>query len=423
MKWFRFYQGLIWLSFPILKGWIYYRAHLGKEDQLRIKERFGETAQPRPSGTVIWFHSASVGETISILPLLEKIQKAYPNYHFLLTTTTVTSAKLVATKFPTTFSHQFLPIDYPKAVRRFLNHWRPHLAIWVESEFWPVLTYYTSACCPLISLNTRISYRSFRFWQRFPSLIRWMLARFTLFFPQSSLDAHHLKKLGANDKIIHLLGNLKYASATLPFEASLLEFYQQQFKDRIIWIAASTHPSEEKMIAEIHKELKKAFPDLLTLIAPRHPTRTSEILNEFKELEVSVITRSSKLSITEHTDIFLVDTLGELGLFYQLCPISFIGGSFINHGGHNILEPARLNCTVIFGPFVSNFEEMCAQFLTKNAACQVENSHDLKKLLHELFSTPSLQANYSKAALMTANEYEGIIDKICDQLTPYLNPR
>lgn len=412
------YRLLTFLGAPLIYCYLLYRKKIGKEDPQRFRERLGYAASSRPSGALIWVHAASVGESLAVLPLIQKISQKFPKCNILLTTGTVTSARMIASKLPDNAFHQFVPVDHSLAVTRFLKHWQPNLTLWVESEIWPNLITKTSYYCPLILVNGRISDRSLKKWQRSPSLSRYLFSRFTLALPQTKLDAKRLEVLGA--KNVKYLGNIKFDAPPLAADPKKMGELVSQLNDRPCWVASSTHSGEECMIGEVHRQLREEIPDLLTIIVPRHPNRAKDIVNELSPLKLDIALRSKVGDITENTDIYLADTMGELGIFYRLVSIVFVGGSLVPHGGQNPLEPARLECAVMFGPHTDNFSEIVGELLENEAVIRVESKEHLKTTLSDLLHNTEKQEELCNAVMKVVESKSGVMDAYIEQIEPYL---
>jgi 3-deoxy-D-manno-octulosonic-acid transferase len=379
----KIYRILTILGGPFILFYLNRRKNNGKEDTKRINERFGISTSSRPSGTLIWLHAASVGEAISMLQLIEKLLKKHVNCHLMITTGTVSSAHLMQSRLPSRAFHQYIPIDRPQYVRRFINHWRPDIALWVESEFWPNIIIETrEKHIPMVLVNGRISTKSFTGWQRAPSLIKTLLQCFTLCLGQSDTDVQRLNRLGAvNPKN---LGNLKFSAPPLPADVKALNNLQSMIGNRPVFIAVSTHLGEEKIIATVHKNLKSKHPDLLTIIIPRHSTRGPEILHTVQQIMANSVLRSKDGLITDLTDIYIADTMGELGLFYRLTEVVFMGKSLVPLGGQNPLEALNLNCAVLHGPHMTNFQSMSEQMIKLGCSIQFNNTEELAKTTSNL---------------------------------------
>lgn len=342
---------------PLIHWHLRRRANNGKEDPARLGERLGRPGVPRPAGALVWLHAASVGESLSLLPLVTALRAARPELALLVTTSTATSAALMASRLPPGVVHQFMPVDTPAAVRRFIEYWRPAVALWVESELWPnVLGALRARGTPMFLVNGRMSDRSFRRWSSVDGLARLVLRAFTSVFAQSNLDAERFRALGAHD--VRNIGNLKLAAEPLPVEEQALAVVRAAFADRPRWVAASTHDGEEAIAGRVHRTLAERHPGLITVIVPRHPRRGPSIAAALRGEGLAVALRSAGEAVPGGNGIYVADTLGELGLWYRLCPIAFVGGTLIPHGGHNPIEPVRLGCTVLAGPYMDNFRPL-----------------------------------------------------------------
>jgi 3-deoxy-D-manno-octulosonic-acid transferase len=383
----------------------------------------------------VWLHAASVGETQSVLTLVRALLQSHPEIHLLITTGTVTSAALVAQQNLARVIHQFVPVDTPQAVRRFLQHWRPDLALWVESEFWPQLLWQAqSARIPMLLINARISQQTYEGWKRWGRTIRSLLAGFETIYAGSAEDASRLMALlnpspyrgevrrgaelaqstedaptpalplwGREMPLVHQVGNLKYDAAPLPIDSKLLEELQRLTAGRPVFVAASTHANEEQSIAEIHPIAAQQFPRLLTIIIPRHAPRGDAIAADLRARGHILAQRSKGEAINADTTIYLADTMGELGNFYALADVVFIGGSLIAHGGQNPLEAARLGRPLITGPYTHNFAAIVAQFVAQHAICVVADKHALADTLIALLQdASSRQQLASRAAELVA---------------------
>ncbi|MFN4164990.1 MAG: 3-deoxy-D-manno-octulosonic acid transferase [Ferrovibrio sp.] len=427
MDWRRLlWRGTGHLLAPGVHLWLRRRADAGKEDAARLPERFGFAAMARPQGPLIWCHGASVGEAQALLPLLQHLHAARPEITLLLTTGTVTSATLVQQRVMQGLLrgviHQFVPVDIPHAVDRFLDHWRPDLVLWSESDFWPgILAEIQRRDIPALLVNARMSERSCRRWSLAPQTARWLLRSFRTVYAQTAQDAERLRRLGAADVIE--AGNLKEAAPPLPANAETVMQWQMTLGNRPRWLAASTHPSEETQIADVHRALKSRFPGLLTIIAPRHPQRGPEIAAALNAADCSIALRSRSEAVTEATDIYIADTLGELGLWYRLCPVVMMGGSLIPHGGQNPLEPARLDCAVLFGPAMFNFSEAVAGLLEAGGAMQVRDGAELTAALSILLKDPAKTAKIATAARGYAGGQNRILDTLRDAALRFLPAR
>ncbi len=413
------YRGLSYAAAPILRNFLGRRKQRGKEDPERIDERFGNPSKKRPVGAVIWIHAASVGEAISVLSLIKRLDTDYPDHIILLTTGTVTSATIMAERLPQDVIHQFIPVDQPIWIKRFLDHWRPDIVLWVESEFWPnLLTSIKARSIPLILINARVSPDSFRGWQRVPRTIARLLRCFSLCLAQSEQDAEKLATLGA--KNVHVPGNLKFAAEPLPVDDAALSKLWNEISTRPVWIAASTHAGEEVAVANAHRAIADKHPDVLTIIIPRHPARGSEIAAQLADQGFTIARRSEQTPLHAKSDLYIADTVGELGLFYRLATIAFIGGTLIPHGGQNMLEAAKLECAIIHGPSTTNFTAITNEISAAGGSTIIQNDAELADAVSILFSDDDRRKEQITAAYNVAQAKAGILDNVLVQLDPFL---
>lgn len=352
------WAGTAGLAAPALRLWLRRRLARGKERPGRLAERRGIDPTPRPPGRLVWLHAASVGETASALPLLAALGRQDPALNLLVTTGTVTSAALFQERLPglalgLRARHRFAPLDVPSWGRRFLEHWRPDAAVFVESELWPnLIGAATARRVPLALLNARLSERSFRRWRHLPGLACRLMGAFSLITARSKEDARRLAALGATR--VETPGDLKLAAPLLPVDDAEYQRLTGLIGERPRWCAASTHPGEEALAAEVHRRLAPNHPGLLTIIAPRHPERGADIARALKDLSPL---RRGLGEAPPAGGVWIADTLGELGLLYRLAPLVFIGKSMTGRGGQNPIEPARLGCAIAIGPHTENFSD------------------------------------------------------------------
>jgi 3-deoxy-D-manno-octulosonic-acid transferase len=407
------------LALPLIRLYLARRRAQGKEDAARFGERLGCAGRTRPEGPLIWLHAASVGEALSILELTERVLGDYREVSLLVTTGTVTSARLLAERLPPGAIHQYVPVDRPAWARRFLDHWRPDIALWVESEFWPNLIIETQArAIPMIVLNGRMSSRSFAAWRRWPGLFRPLLGGFALCLAQDEDEAKRLRALGAPS--VKAPGNLKFASPPLPVDEAEADRLSHSIGARPLWLAASTHAGEEEIIVEAHRRIAPAHRGLLSVIVPRHPGRGREIAATLERAGMRGALRSRDDAIAPETEIYIADTLGELGLFYRLCPVAFIGGSLIPHGGQNLLEPARLDCAVIHGPSMENFRAVVEEMTAARAIIEAGNAGDIADAVAALLDDEAARAARVEAARRIATTKYGVIDAVMAELGPFI---
>ncbi len=414
------YRAVTALAAPVIRLYLYRRMLLGKEDRARFEERLGRPGRDRPDGPLAWLHAASVGEAQSVLLLLERLLAERPWLRVMVTTGTVTSAGFLASRLPERAFHQYVPVDRLPWVRRFLDHWRPDLALWVESELWPNLVRETQKRrVPMVLLNGRMSARSFAGWQRAPNLVRPLLDGFALCFAQSHAEAERFGKLGARP--VRCVGNLKLAAHALGADELALAELRRRIGVRPVWLAASTHPGEERIVAEAHARLARDRPDLLTILVPRHPSRGAEIAREVEEGGTAVARRDAGEALGERVGIYLADTMGELGLFYRLAPIAFMGGSLVRHGGQNLVEPARLGCAVLHGPHMWNFREVVDEMTALGALMEVEDADSLAAGVARLLGDPDQRARQAAAGRGIAEAGGGIIETLLGEIAPHLD--
>src|ERR1700690_4442396 len=323
------------------------RLKQGKEDPARIGERRGVSRDTRPHGPLVWIHGASVGEVLAAAALIERLRAL--NIRILITSGTVTSAAIVAKRFPADIIHQYVPYDSPRYVARFLDHWRPSLALFIESDLWPNLILASAARrLPMVLINGRMSQRSFPRWRRVIGTISALLGRFDICLAQSRVDAERFTALGSRNVIT--TGNLKLDVPAQPADPARLERLMAVTRGRPIVVAASTHPGEEDILLEAHRTLCGFFPSLLTVIVPRHPDRGEAIARGVTASGLHAALRSREELPTATTDIYVADTMGELGLFYRLAPIVFMGGSLVEHGGQNPMDGIKTGAAVFLCP-------------------------------------------------------------------------
>lgn len=405
--------------YPLIAAYLAVRKVKGKEDLSRFGERMGYAAKPRPDGKLVWMHGASVGETLSMLPLIERMREQYPDINILVTSGTVTSARLMEKRLAGKAFHQYVPIDCVAQATRFVDHWKPDLVLWLESEFWPnILSVVSGRKIPVVLLNGRVSDRSLKRWRKMPRFSAQIQSMFTRTFGQTQEDADRLKALGAKDPLC--VGNLKFAAAPLPVDADELKRMESQIGGRTCWTAGSTHAGEDAPIAAAHKKVKEKIPDLLTVLAPRHPQRADEIETIMKQAGLTVARRSRQEDVTPATDVYLADTIGEMGLFYRLGCAAFVGGSLIEFGGQNIIEPARLEKAVLCGPYMMNFREIVARAKAADAVAVVDNADALADALTALLTDEKLLATKQKNALEFAKAESNVLDRLMPLLAGYL---
>ena len=351
-----------------------------KENPRRFLEKFSLLARKRLPGNLIWFHCSSVGEFLSIIPIIEKLENLKKIDNILVTTSTLSSSKLFNKfKFKKTF-HQFYPIDNPIIVNRFLNYWKPSAAFFIESEIWPeMINSINKKNIKIILLNARVSKKSFKQWYKYKDIATKIFNKFDYIFPQNKETIYYLKKL--NVKKIKYIGNLKY-SETEKFNK--LNIYSKIFKKRTVFCAASTHHNEEEIIANLHLKIKNKIKNIITIIIPRHIERSEKILQVLKDKKLNTISFTSNQTVKKNTDIFLVDVYGESKSFYNVSKLVFIGGSIVPKGGQNPLEAIRLGCQIVHGKHIENFKEIFTMLSAKKMSFKVNNEKHLYKRIIKL---------------------------------------
>ena len=367
--------GLIFILFSPLIFLI--RIILGKENPQRFLEKFCIYSNNPNFKKTIWLHGASVGEILSIIPIIQELEKNKKINKILLSSSTTSSALIFSKyKFKKT-THIYFPIDTNYLTNKFINYWNPKVAIFIDSEIWPnMFKNLEKNNIPIVLINGRITKKSFMRWMKFPSFAIKIFKKISLALPQNTETLKYLKILGV--KKIKFVGNLKYFGQSKKF---LDKSTKLKFKNRLIFCAASTHYNEELFIGKLHKELKSKYKNLLTIIIPRHVNRSNSIINELESVNLNTVTRSSRQKISKTTDIYIVDTYGEATKFYELSKVTFLGGSLIKHGGQNPLEPARLGNYILHGPNIQNFKEVYRMLSKLNVSKKANNINNMKKII------------------------------------------
>src|SRR5271168_700085 len=413
----RVYQKLSTALVPLAPALIKRRLKQGKEDPTRVGERRGVSGDARPNGPLVWIHGSSVGEVLAAAALIEKLRAL--NIRILLTSGTVTSAAIVAKRFPPDIIHQYVPYNSPRYVARFLNHWRPSLALFIESDLWPNLILASAARrLPMVLINGRMSHRSFPRWRRVSSTISALLSQFEVCLAQSRLDAERFTMLGSRNVVV--TGNLKLDVPAPPADFSKLERLMSVTRGRPIVVAASTHPGEEEILLETHRTLAGFFPSLLTVIVPRHPGRGEAIARMIEASGLHASVRSREELPTATTDIYVADTMGELGLFYRLSPVVFVGGSLVEHGGQNPIEAIKLGASLVHGPHVFNFADVYEALDSAGGARVAATREVLVKHLGQMLADPAARESVIGAAERVVSQLGGVLDRTLAALEPYI---
>ena len=382
----------------------------------RSREKLGHATQPRPSsGPLVWLHAASVGESLSVLALITRMGQILPTAHFLITSGTATSAKLVAQRLPPRTVHQFAPLDAPRPVKRFLNHWQPDAAIFVESELWPQMLRRTHATGARMALvNARMSEKTVAFWAEWPQAARYIFDVFALILTQNDAMAQNMIRMNAPAERVARGVNLKSMSGPLPVDASALQEVRTTLADRPIWVASSTHEGEESAVLSAHRQLLKRFPGLCLILAPRHPER-GDIVEQLIASDGLSYRRRSR-GEAPGGQVYLADTMGELGLWYEMAEIVFLGGSLLPIGGHNPFEVAQAGAAVLTGNHVAAFAETYALLETEGAARIIADGDDLAARVAVLLTDPDELAAMTSAAQRFTATQDDQLDAIATRL-------
>lgn len=393
------------------EGKLTQRAGAGREDPARLDERRGIASRPRPQGPLIWFHAASVGESLALLELIRLLLEERPELAILVTTGTVTSAAVMADRLPEGAMHQYVPLDARTFVARFLDHWRPDVAVWTESELWPALICETHARgIAMLLLNARMSKASHDRWRFLRGMARSLLARFRLAMVQDDLSAIYLRRLGMPMDRLMVTGTLKEGAAALPVDNRLLDAMRAVIGNRPVWVAASTHPGEERKVLEAHRIAMRTNPRLLLILVPRHPARGDEVALMMADDGWAFTRRSAGENPEAEAPVYLTDTMGELGLWYRLASVSFVGGSWEPIGGHNPFEPAALGSAILHGPYVTNFVDIYQRLTDARAARLVSSPQALAEAVDELLA-PDRAAIMAHAAWEVVSAGADVTDR------------
>ena len=404
--------------YPVIGSYLALRAAKGKEDRSRRRERYGRASVERPSGPLVWFHAASVGETMAVVPLIKEVRRR--GIQVVLTTGTTTSAKVVAERLGPHVIHQYVPLDLKPAVSRFLDYWEPDLAIIAESEIWPMTILELGARrIPQVLVNGRLSQRSFSRWKRRPGLADALFENLALVVAQTEEDAERFRALGARSILVS--GNLKVDTDAPPYDPAVLRTYLSQIGARKTWAAISTFEGEEAAAANVHRALKPRA-GLLTIIVPRHPERCDALEEAFVARGLKVARRTRGDVVDEETDILLGDTIGEMGLYLRMTEIAFVGRSLFAKGGQNPLEPAMLGCAILSGGNVDNFRDTYQKLARNGSARVVRDVEMLAKGVNYLLANDEARQRMIEAGHQTVHDMRGALATTIRGLEPYINP-
>ncbi|MBP2230161.1 3-deoxy-D-manno-octulosonic-acid transferase [Azospirillum agricola] len=413
------YRGLTTIAGPAVRLYLDRRSTAGKEDPARQAERFGTASRARPDGRLAWIHAASVGEANSVLVLVGRLLADAPGLTVLMTTGTVTSAELMARRLPAGAIHQYVPVDLPAAVDRFLDHWRPDAVLWTESEIWPnLLAGIRARNIPAALVNARMSERSFGRWRNAPGLIGSLLSTFQVTLAQTEGDADRLRRLGASG--VASVGNLKFSAEPPPAPDAAMNALSGALDGRPVWLLASSHPGEDEIAAAVHAALAPVLPSLLTVVVPRHAHRGEAIADLMRARGLTVARRAGGVLPRPEDSVYVADTMGELGLFYRAAPVVCMGGSFIPHGGQNPVEPAQLGCAVLYGPHMFNFGEITHKLEAAGGALPVADGPALTLAARRLLTDDGARARVVAGAARVTEDNRRIVDRALGALAPVL---
>lgn len=411
MRWI--YSAVFYLVLPLVLGRLAWRSIKAPDYRKRVWERLGYYQGPHPA-SVIWFHAVSVGEAEAVFPLIKHMQLQFPAHKILVTTTTPTGSARVKAVLANSVEHVYLPYDVPAAVGRFLAVFKPKLAVIMETEIWPNLF---AQCAengiPLHIVNARLSARSARGYRKIPFLVRPTLAHVSLIATQTRDDADRFVQIGADESKVWTVGNLKFDIDIAPDIIEQGERLKTElFAARFVWIIASTHKHEEEIFLELYRKLKTDIPDLLMLIVPRHPERFVEVERLCRQARLNVLTRSSGQACSKDTDVFLLDTMGELKPFYAAADLAFVGGSMVQVGGHNVLEPAALGVPILFGPHMHNFKEIERKVLECDAAIQCRDKQEIEAAVRSLYADKERRKALAARGRQFVEQNRGALDRM-----------
>ena len=414
------YKSIMTIGFPIIELILLLRVKKNKEDFGRLNERRGISISQRPEGELIWVHASSVGESMAALSLIERLVSSETERNVLVTTSTLTSAQLMMDKLPDRAFHQFTPIDRPAFVKRFFKHWKPDLLLIMESEFWPVqINTAKKFGIPIIAVNARLSEKSFLRWRIATSLSSTIFEDLSLVISTNKEQGSRFSKLGAKNVVVS--GNLKRSAPKLNVDLNVTGVLSEQIGNRPVWLAASTHIGEDRPIMEVTNRLLDRFPNLLTIVAPRHPNRGKDIAELGSKMGLKVARRSCGEEIVRETQLYIADTLGEMGLFFHISDTVFVAGSLVPVGGHNPIEPAHFDCAIIFGNLMSKNQEVADEMLSESAAIKVHDDKELFNALVHLLSEPEESNRLAQNAKEYANNGYKVLESVSKGITAFTN--
>ena len=418
--WYRFFT---YLFYPFAPIYLYFRKIKKKEDSISYKEKLSRIETAREEGFLIWFHVASVGEAMSILPLIESCIEEKKIDKILLTSITLSSGNVLKKRFSQNVKvfHQFLPLDISVWTNKFLDHWKPNLSIFIDSEIWPnLISQISKKKIPLLLINARITKKSFDRWKLIISFAKKIFEKFDLCIASNKESEDFLKILGA--KNIKNYGNLKFSKVKTELNNKLNSDFLNKIENRKIWCGASTHSAEEILCAKSHLKIKEKYKNILTIIIPRHIDRVKKILEELSKLDLKIVVSSNLSQVDTKTDIILVDSYGESLKFYNISKYVFLGKSLAaaltKDSGQNPIEPARLGCKIFHGPYVSNFAEIYKYLNELGISKEVNNSNELSLSLVEEFKDN--KPKNPEIAEKIENYGENILNNVTMEIKKYI---
>lgn len=414
----RLYQGIWRCVGPLVQSLLGPMSGPGL-DKARIQERWGQASIPRPAGPVVWVHATNVGESIAGLPVVEALVAQRPDVHVVLTTMNRASADLMAQRLPERAFHQYMALDHPQWAQQFLDHWRPDGVIWMEADFWPShLALLRARNIPAILLNGRLSEKSARHWGGYRREFYEILSAFTHIYAASVSDARRLQHIGINQ--IRAWGNIKTAAPAAQIDPEVIAHFQKALAGRALWLAASIHPQEDEQLLDVQQALRAQSPGLLMILAPRRLEHIEALMALCAKSGLRTQRRTQNAHPAPDCDVYIVDTFGELDLFYSLAPVSFLGGSLVPIGGHNVFEPIRAGSVVIIGPHTHNFHDVMETFCGAGGCLRVSSAQELVPLLQTLLKDPVQVAVYAARARQTLESQPRILEEAVALMQTYL---
>ena len=407
------YSAVFYLIIPFVLLRLYWRGFKTPHHRLRWNERFALYSEQYPQG-VIWFHAVSVGEVEALFPLVTQMKTLHSDSPILITTMTPTGSARVKAVLGDTVTHVYVPYDLPDAINRFMTHFKPKLAVMIETEIWPNLFAHCGKNnIPLYIVNARIAAKSVSNYQKLSALIHPALAHVLLIATQTQADAERFIAIGGIKDKVKNLGNIKFDVEIAPETiAQGLRLKTDLFNERFVWLIASTHKDEEAIFLELYDTLKSHIPELLLVIVPRHQQRFTDV-NKLCEARNPTVIRSNNAPVTAKTDIYVVDSIGELKMFYAAADIAFVGGSMVAAGGHNILEAAAVGVPVLFGAFMTNFQDIADGVLKQQAAIQCQTKEDVVQAVLSLYQQPIYRAELIANGKTFIRDNQGTVIRIC----------